>query len=114
MGRLRDRPLPKHLSVEEFKARLEEIVTEWQLMEEGHLLGWKEGHKEGMKEGLQRGFKEGFQKGGATLLLRLLKRKFGRLDPQTRAQVRGADTEHLLTWGERVLTAERLEDVFTN
>lgn len=110
MGRLRDKPIPKHLSVEEFKARLEEIVTEWQLMEEGRFLGWKEGHK----EGFQRGLKEGFQKGVATLLLRQLKRKFGRLDPETRTRVHGADTERLLAWGDRVLTAERLEDVFTN
>jgi len=73
-------------------------VEEWnqELREEGRLLG----------------LEEGLQKGEATLLLRQLTLKFGPLDTQTRERVRSADAESLLTWGERVLTAERLEDVF--
>jgi hypothetical protein len=58
--------------------------------------------------------KEGRQEGEARFLLRLLERKFGRVDPQTRRRVRDADAERLLLWGERVLTAERLEEVFAN
>ncbi len=57
---------------------------------------------------------EGRQEGEAELLLRLLERKFGLLDPKTRSRVRSADAERLLNWGERVLAAERLEDVFEN
>lgn len=103
---------------------LEKRVEEWnrELREEGRLLGLKEGRREGLKEGQQRGVQKGLQKGlqkgrqegEASLLLRQLERKFGRLDPKTRKRVRGADAERLLTWGERVLTAERLEDVFGN
>lgn len=91
---------------------LEERIKEWnrELREEGRLLGVKEG----VKKGREKGVKEGLQKGEAALLLRQLERKFGRLDRQTRARVRSADAERLLTWGERVLTAERLEDVFDN
>lgn len=87
---------------------LEKTVEEWnrELREEGRLLGRQEGIKEGIKEGEQ--------KGEAALLLRQLERKFGRLDSKTRRRVRGADAERLLDWGERVLTAERLEDVFEN
>ena len=83
-------------------------VQEWnrELREEGRLVG--------LKEGRQKGIEEGRQKGEATLLLRQLERKFGSLDPQTRKRVRSADAESLLAWGERVLTAERLEDVFGN
>ena len=83
---------------------LEKRVEEWnrELREEGRLLGLKEGEQKGM------------QKGEATLLLRQLERKFGRLDAQTRKRVRSADAGRLLDWGERLLTAERLEDVFEN
>jgi predicted transposase/invertase (TIGR01784 family) len=110
--RRRRRPIPKPLGLEEFKTMLEARVEEWnrELREEGRLLGLKEGRKEGVKEGLQ----QGLQKGEAALLLRLLERKFGRLDRQVRARVRAADAESLLAWGERVLTAESLEDVFRN
>lgn len=65
-------------------------------------------------EGLQKGIQEGRQKGEAALLLRQLERKFGQLDAKTRRRVQSADAERLLDWGERVLTAERLEDVFGN
>jgi hypothetical protein len=57
---------------------------------------------------------EGRQQGEASLLLRLLERKFGQLDPHIRKRVQAADAEHLLDWGERVLEAQRLEDVFEN
>lgn len=93
---------------------LENRVAEWnrELREEGRLLGLKEGIKKGVQEGRQKGIQEGRQAGEALLLLRQLERKFGRLDPQTRKRVRDADAERLLEWGERVLTAQRLEDVF--
>lgn len=95
-------PIPEALGLEEFSVMLEKRVEEWnhEIREEGRLLGLKEGRQEGRQEG------------EAALLLRLLERKFGRLDPQTRKRVQGADAERLLDWGERVLTAERLEDVF--
>lgn len=55
---------------------------------------------------------EGRQEGEAALLIRQLERKFGSLDPQIRKRVEGAEPERLFEWGDRVLTAERLEDVF--
>jgi predicted transposase/invertase (TIGR01784 family) len=122
--RRRRKPIPEALGLEEFRDMLEKRVEEWnrELREEGRLLGLKEGRREGLKEGQQRGVQKGLQKGlqkgrqegEASLLLRQLERKFGRLDPKTRKRVRGADAERLLAWGERVLTAERLEDVFGN
>jgi hypothetical protein len=38
--------------------------------------------------------------------------KFGTLNRQTRARVAAADSRRLMEWGERVLTAERLADMF--
>lgn len=55
---------------------------------------------------------EGRQEGEARLMLRQLRLKFGPLEPGVEERVRSADAECLLEWGERVLTAERLEDVF--
>ncbi len=55
---------------------------------------------------------EGRQEGEAQVVLRLLRLKFGRLEPETVYRVRSADPDHLLKWGERVLTAQSLQDVF--
>ena len=55
---------------------------------------------------------EGRQEGEARLLLRLLHLKFGPLDPALEERVHSADADRLLEWGERVLTAERPQDIF--
>jgi hypothetical protein len=52
------------------------------------------------------------QQGVAKVLTRQIERKFGPLDPAVRTRIAQADSERLLEWSERVLTAERLEDVF--
>jgi uncharacterized protein DUF4351 len=55
---------------------------------------------------------EGRQEGEARVVLRLLRLKFGPLEPETEERVRSADADRLLEWGERVLTAQSLQDVF--
>lgn len=55
---------------------------------------------------------EGRQEGEARVVLRLLNSKFGPLAPEIEARVSSADADRLLDWGERLLTAERLQDVF--
>lgn len=84
------RRIPEALGLEEFRAMLEKRVEEWNRI---------------LRE-------EGRQEGEARLLLSLLERKFGRLDAKARKRVQSADAERLLDWGARMLTAERLEDVF--
>ena len=46
------------------------------------------------------------------MLLRQLARKFGPINEPTRARVLAADAEQLLIWGERILSAETLAEVF--
>ena len=58
------------------------------------------------------GRQEGRKQGEYALLLRLLERKFGPLDDATRQRVMAAAEETLLVWGERVLTAASLQEVF--
>lgn len=96
--------IPELLNLEEFQAMWDKTVQRWQQ-------SWvKEGRKEGWQEGRQEGRKEGEE----ALLVRQLERKFGPLDRATRARVHRADADRLLEWGERILTAERLEQVFAD
>jgi hypothetical protein len=60
---------------------------------------------------MQQGLEQGLQRGEAQMLLRLLARKFGAVPEGVRRRIKGADAETLLVWSERVLTAERLEEV---
>jgi hypothetical protein len=60
----------------------------------------------------EEGRQEGRQEEGARLVLRQLRLKFGPLEPALEERVRSADPDRLLEWGERVLTAESLQDVF--
>ncbi|HEX3128183.1 MAG TPA: Rpn family recombination-promoting nuclease/putative transposase, partial [Thermoanaerobaculia bacterium] len=53
-----------------------------------------------------------YQEAEARMLLRQLRAKFGTVDAGTEERVRSADAERLLEWGERILTAERVEDLF--
>jgi hypothetical protein len=55
---------------------------------------------------------EGRQEEGVRLVLRLLRLKFGSLEPEIEERVRSADADRLLEWGERIVTAGNLADVF--
>jgi len=64
------------------------------------------------EEGREEGRQEGRREEGALMVLRLLRLKFGPPAPEVEDRVRSTDADRLLEWGERVLTAERLQDVF--
>ena len=55
-------------------------------------------------------FAEGRVEGEATIVLRLLERKFHPLPESARQRVAAAET--LLVWGERVLDAKSLDEVW--
>ena len=67
---------------------------------------------EGLVEGKAEGKAEGRVEGEATLLLRLLERKFRLLPESARQRIAAADAETLLVWGERVLDAKSLDEVW--
>lgn len=54
---------------------------------------------------------EGMQLGEVQILLRQLSHKFGELPPDVRRKIESADSERLLQWSERVLTARSLDEV---
>jgi hypothetical protein len=51
------------------------------------------------------------KEGEAALLLRLLERRFGKLNEERGRKLRAADAETLLIWGDRLLTAATAEEV---
>ena len=70
---------------------------------------WKE---EGKIEGKKEGLRTGVQKGEAALLNRLLRTKFGSVPRAIQQRIASAGARTLLKWGDRVLSATRLEEVF--
>lgn len=71
---------------------------------------WKE---EGIQQGMKQGIQQGMQQGEATILMRLIRRRFGDI-PQSLAQrIIQADAETLLQWGDKVLEAADIEEIFT-
>ena len=64
-----------------------------------------------MDKGREEGREEGIGQGEARVLLHLLTLKFGPVPESVRSRVESADAETLLRWSERVLSADRVEDV---
>jgi predicted transposase/invertase (TIGR01784 family) len=69
---------------------------------------------EGMQQGIQQGMQQGMQQGEYSLLLRQLQRKFHEVPESYRKKMSEADAETLLEWGERIVEAEYLDDIFTD
>ena len=52
------------------------------------------------------------QQGEAELLLRQLEWRFGTIDKTVRKRISATDAQTLLIWGERILTAQSVDEVF--
>ena len=68
--------------------------------------------QEWTQQWLEEGRQQGRQEGEAQLLTRMLERRFGPLSAADQARIQHADAEELLEWGERLLTARTLPEVF--
>jgi hypothetical protein len=51
------------------------------------------------------------QQGEARVLIRLMTRKFGEIPSSVRSRIESADSDLLLEWSERVLTADSIDEV---
>ncbi len=92
--------------IRDCEAMLEERIKEW----EKELI--EKGLQEGIKQGIEKGRKQGIEEGEAEVLLWQLERKFGEVPPEYRQRLENANSDQLLMWAERILTAESLADVF--
>ncbi len=70
--------------------------------------------KEWNRESLERGLQKGMQKGALQLLTRQIETKFGPLPQDFLDCMEQADDEQILLWSDRILTAEKLSDIFGN
>ena len=93
-ARVPDTEIPRIRDLEDARAMLRERVIEW------------------TQEWRQEGRQEGRREGERHLLVQQLEHRFGTLDDSTRSRIERASDERLITWGKRLLSAERLEDVF--
>jgi len=86
-----------------------------QSIQEGRSQGIQEGRSQGIQEGrsqgIQEGRNEGIQEGGRSLLLRMLRARFGELPAAAIARVEAADSAELERWGERLFDAATLDEV---
>ena len=69
-------------------------------------------YKDVFAEGEAVGEAKGKTKGEATLLLKQLERKFHTVPESAHKRIEAADAETLLVWGERVLDANSLDEVW--
>ena len=61
----------------------------------------------------QQGYLRGISEGEAAILTRQLQRKFGTIPEHYLSRIRQADANTLLIWGEQLLFAESLPEIFT-
>ena len=102
--------LPKVRDLKELKMTLTDRFDAW--IREYEQKGLEKGLEEGLEKGLKKGLEKGLAQGEALLLQRQLARRFGPLPSDVIAKLGTATTEQLERWGDRVLDAASLEDVF--
>jgi len=68
--------------------------------------------KEYVEIGEARGEARGELRGAANVVLRLLARRFGQVPDDIERRVRSADADTVQRWGDRVVDAPTLDDVF--
>ena len=116
------------LPAEEMVRMVERLLTEDDLLEEldlpylrrlrneaqaaGRTEGLAAGRTEGLAAGRTEGLAEGRREGEVEMLLRLLHVRFGPLPAEVVARITTANTETLLHWSERIVTAPTIEAVF--
>lgn len=69
------------------------------------------GIRKGLEQGILQGEVRGERKGERTILIMLIKRKFGDIPSHYNTKIKNADSEQLLCWAEKILDAKSLFDL---
>ena len=78
----------------------------------GFKKGKQQGMQHGMRQGVQQGVQQGMQQGETTMLFRQMERKFGKVSEEVKRKIEVADSDTLLGWGEKILSASTIDAVF--
>ncbi len=73
---------------------------------------YRKGRYFGEEKGLQKGLQKGLIEGEATVLIRLLEKRFGTLSPEIKQQIMNASLEQLERWTDKLFDLQRLEELF--
>jgi predicted transposase YdaD len=100
------------LSREEIQAMfLLSDIKQTRVYQEAKQEGLQEGRQEGRQEGSQEGRQEGRQEGEARLVLRLLSKRFGKIDDRRVQVINSLTVEQLEDLGEALLDFSELADL---
>ncbi|MBF0297055.1 MAG: DUF4351 domain-containing protein [Magnetococcales bacterium] len=77
-------------------------------------IGMEKGQLIGIQIGEQKGRQEGRQEEAASMLLKLMRRKFGQTPEWVTEKVLSAQLERIELWGENVLFANSVDEVFAS
>src|SRR5262249_35991729 len=105
---------------EQFRALIASELTEeigaeiMSLAQQHRQEGRQEGIQIGIEKGIEKGILQGMQQGERKILLRLLHHQFGTLPNHYRELLDQATDKQLLNWSDRVLSAQKLEDIFND
>jgi hypothetical protein len=81
-------------------------------LQQGVQQGLQQGLQQGVQQGLQQGVQQGVQQGEATLLRRLLQKRFGQLPNWVEERLVQAKSEQLEQWSLRLLEVNTLEEIW--
>ena len=81
-------------------------IDQWALEHE------ERGEQKGMQQGISQGITKGITQGERLLLQRQLTRRFGALPISATRQIAEASSTQIELWGDRVLDAASLDEVF--
>ena len=71
----------------------------------------QEGIQRGLADGIRQGQEDGMRVGERTLILLLLTRKFGQINPEIRSQIESLSLQQLEALAEALLDFSTLEDL---
>jgi flagellar biosynthesis/type III secretory pathway protein FliH len=81
-------------------------------LQQGLQQGVQQGLQQGLQQGVQQGLQQGVQQGEATLLRRLLQKRFGQLPNWVEERLVQAKSEQLEQWSLRLLEVNTLEEIW--